>query len=130
MIVSISMIAKIDQSNLLDKFDSAHFAIDLLQQRDVSELAARGPGGLGLGHPLAYISLGEQTQVRLDLVVELLIRFAVSEQSSKPRRQRAQMMDHLYPWPSSFNSRPITPAIRSQFSVSSASCLRPLFVIE
>jgi hypothetical protein len=46
------------------------------------------------------------------------------------KRQFTQIMDHLYSWPSSFNRRPITPAIRSRFSVSRASCFRPLFVIE
>ena len=44
--------------------------------------------------------------------------------------RRLKRGQQIYPWPSSFNSRPITPAIRSQFSVSSVSCLRPLFVIE
>src|SRR5262249_17632088 len=114
----------------IDKSDSTHLAVYLLQQCDVSELASGGPSGLGLGHPLVDISLGEQAHVRLDLIVELLIRSAISEQSPKSRHKDAQIMDHLYPWPSNFNSRPITPAIRSQFSVSSASCLRPLFVIE
>src|SRR5262249_7926617 len=112
------------------KSDSTHLAVRLLQQCDVSEPAACGPSGLGLGHPLADISLGGQAQVRLDLLVELWVRFAISEQSPKPVRQGAQIMDHLYSWPSSFNRRPITPAIRSQFSVSRASCFRPLFVIE
>src|SRR6266542_3019385 len=98
--------------------------MSLLQQCQVSELAARDPQGLGLGHSLADISLGEQTQVSLDLVVELSIHSAISEQSSKSRREGAQIVSHLSSWPSSFNRRPITPAIRSQFSVSSASCLR------
>ena len=68
--------------------------------------------------------------MRLDLLVEFPIRSAVPEQSSKFRREGAQIMGHLYPWPSNFNSRPITPAIGSQSSVSRAGCLRPLFVIE
>src|SRR5262245_39091307 len=70
--------------------------MSLLQQCHVSELAARGPKGLGLGHTLAHISLGERAQVRLDLVVELLIRSSISEQSPKSRHQDAQIMDHLY----------------------------------
>jgi hypothetical protein len=69
-------------------------------------------------------------QARLDLVVELSLRPAISEQSPKFRRQRAQVMDNLYFCPSKLNSRPITSAIRSQFSVSRVSCLPPLFVIE
>src|SRR5262245_4702751 len=114
----------------IDKSDSTHIAMSLLQQSDVSELAARGPSRLCLTHSLAEISLGEQAQVSLDLVVELSIRSAISEQSPKSGRQFTQIMDHLYSWPSSFNSRPIAPAIRSQFPVSCASCFGPLFVIE
>src|SRR6266508_1600545 len=114
----------------IDDSESTHLAIHLLQQCHVSELAARGPSGLDLGHPLADISLGEQAQMRLDLVVELSIRLTISEQSSKSRYQGAQIVGHFYSWPSSLGTRPITPEIRSQFSVSSASCFRPLFVIE
>src|SRR5262245_33610005 len=102
----------------------------LLEQCDVSELSAGGAGGLGLGHPLADISLSEHAHVRLDLVAEFSVCSAIPEQSPKFRRQGAQIVGHLYSWPSSLNRRPITPAIRSQFSVSRASCFRPLFVIE
>ncbi len=49
----------------------------LLEQRDVPELAAGGLSSLGLGQALADISLGEQTKVRLDLVVDPRI-FAAS----------------------------------------------------
>jgi hypothetical protein len=70
--------------------------MSLLQQSDVSELASRGPSRLSLTHSLADISLGEQAQVSLDLVVELSIRSAISEQSSKFRRQGAQIVGHLY----------------------------------
>ena len=66
--------------------------------------AARGPGGFGLGHPLADITFGEQAQVRLDLVVELRIRAAICEQSSNFRRQDAQIVSH---------SAPIPPGTRS-----------------
>jgi hypothetical protein len=114
----------------LDKSDSTHIAAPLLEQRDVSELASGGLGGLILGHPLANISFGEQAQMRLDLLVEIPLHSAISEQFAKFRRQGAQIVGHLYSWPSSLNRRPITPAIRSQFSVSRASCFRPLFVIE
>jgi hypothetical protein len=110
--------------------DPTHLAVLLPQQSDVAELAARGSGGLGFTHALANISLGEQAQMRLDLVVEFLVSFATSEQSPESSRQRAQIVGHLYSCPSSLNRRPITPAIRSQFSVSRASCLRPLLVIE
>jgi hypothetical protein len=43
-----------------------YLAMRLLQQCHVPELAPGGPSGLGLGHPLADISLGEQAQARLD----------------------------------------------------------------
>jgi hypothetical protein len=87
--------------------------MSLLQQSDVSELASRGPSRLSLTHSLAEISLGEQAQMSLDLVVELSIRSAIPEQPTNPCNQRAQIMDHLYYWPSNLKSRPITPAIRS-----------------
>jgi len=80
----------------LDKSYSAHIVMSLLEQCDVSQLAARGPGGIVLGHPLADLSLGEQAQVRLDLVVEISIRSAISEQSSKSCCQGAQIVGHLY----------------------------------
>jgi hypothetical protein len=63
----------------LDESDSTHLAIYLLRQCDVSELPAGGPSRLVLTHPLADIPLGEQTQVRLDLVVEISFRSAASE---------------------------------------------------
>jgi hypothetical protein len=69
----------------------------LLQQCDVSELSAGGPIGLGLGHSLDDISLGEQSQVRLDLVAKLSLSSAISEQSPKSRHKDAQIMDHLPP---------------------------------
>jgi hypothetical protein len=34
--------------------------------------------------------------VRLDLVIEFLVRFTISEQFPKPRRQGAKIIDHLY----------------------------------
>src|SRR5262245_63658525 len=80
----------------LDESDSTHLAMFLPQRRDVSELAACGPNGLGLGHPLTGISLGEQTQMRLYLVVELSVCSSISEQSPKSRSEGAQIMDHLY----------------------------------
>jgi hypothetical protein len=52
-----------------------------------------------MAHPLANVSLNEKAKVSLDLVVEFLIRPTISEQSSKPRRQSAQIIDHLYPLP-------------------------------
>jgi hypothetical protein len=53
-----------------------------LQQCEVPELEVSGPSGLGFGHPLANISLDEQAHMSLDLVVELSIRSAISEQPS------------------------------------------------
>jgi len=38
--------------------------------------------------------------------------------------------DDHYHWPSICSTRPITPDIRSQSSVSFANCFRPFFVIE
>jgi hypothetical protein len=71
----------------------------LLKQCHVSELAARGPRRRFISHPLADVSLSEQAQMRLDLVVEFLTRSTISDQSSKSRRQSAQIIDHLYPLP-------------------------------
>jgi hypothetical protein len=68
----------------------------LLEQRDVSELAPSSPAGLVITHPLADISLGEQAQVRLDLLVEFSIGPAISEQSPKSRHDGAKIIDDLY----------------------------------
>jgi hypothetical protein len=115
----------------IDESNSTYLAMRLLQQCDVSELAARGTNGLSLGHPLTDISLGEQAQVRLDLVVELEFRSSISEQPPKPRHHGAHKMDHyLYSWPSSLNRRPAPRRFAPNSAVSRASCFRPLFVIE
>jgi hypothetical protein len=63
----------------LDKPDSSHLAIGLLEQCHVSELTARGASGLCLGHPQADISLCQQAQMRLDLVIEFPVRSSLSQ---------------------------------------------------
>ena len=88
-------------SERFDKSDSTHFAARLLEQRDVFELASGRPGLLRIR------PLDKQAQVRLDLVVELLIRSVISEQSPKS-------MDYLL-----LSHQPQDyPGIRSQISVS------------
>src|SRR6266542_879100 len=94
----------------------------LLEQRDVPELAAGGLSSLGLGQALADISLGEQTKVRLDLVVEFSIRSLIPEQSSNFRRQRARIMDHLYLLP--FCHRIVLSVIRGGWTVMDQSLSR------
>jgi hypothetical protein len=63
---------------------------------------------------LADISIGEQAQVRFNLVVEFSIRSVISEQSPDSRRQRAKIMDHLYPLP--FSLKRTLSVIESSFA--------------
>src|SRR5262245_38140449 len=80
----------------IDESDSTHLVSCLLQQGDISKLAASRPGGLSFGHPLANISLGEQPQVRLNFIIEFLVCFTTSEQSPNPCHEGAKIIDHLY----------------------------------
>ena len=66
--------------------------------------------------------------MRLQFLFELAITLAFPEQSLQFGKEDAQHPVH--PCFSSRRTRPITPAMRSQFSVSTASCFMPTLVIE
>ena len=77
--------------------------------------------------------LGEQVQVRLQLLIEILIELAPAKQGLYPREELGQ---HRFPYAFLLdrldkpNRRAITPDMRPQFCASAASCLRPAAVIE
>ena len=85
-----------DRPFLWRKRDGAFRPISWRAAADSTRRLARGLGSLSLSHSLADISHGQHVQMSLDLVVELQLRSSISEQSSKPRRQGAQIVDHLY----------------------------------
>ena len=74
--------------------------------------------------------LGQQLKMRLRLQVELRIRLFLSEEAAYSGHQSKNPGSHGYFCASKRKTRPITPEIRSQFSVSTASCFRPCRVIE
>ena len=79
--------------------------------------------------PSPPIALRQQSDVFLDLVLELEVAPFIANRATDPRPQFSQPADHDFSL-ANRSTRPITPEIRSQSSVSFASCFRPLFVIE
>jgi hypothetical protein len=67
--------------------------------------------------------------VFLDLALKLQVVRLIANRPADPRPQSQKPADHDF-WLGSRSTRPITPEISSQSSVSFASCFRPLFVIE
>src|SRR5262249_2297710 len=110
-----------------DPRDSLHVSSVLLQSGGVAELPARGEFGLIGGHSLTLVALRQQAQVRANFIAELAIRLA-THQSCEAGHPKPEPRDHF--WPSRLNTRPITPEMRFQFSVSRANCFCPFFVME
>src|ERR1700679_3416844 len=102
----------------------------LFQQGRITKLAASGVGCFSSGHSLADETFCEQFDVRLDFVAELTVLFSLAEEPAKSRQGEANRGEHDYFCSSMRRTRPMTPGIRSQFSVSIVSRFSPRFVIE
>src|SRR5580704_1757593 len=105
-------------------------AMPLAQQGGIAKLTAGHLGGLFQGHALTKITLGEQLQMRLQLIVKLAMDPGLRKQGLQFCNQDAQPAAGAHPCLSSRKTRPITPDMRSQFSLSTANCFRPRLVME
>jgi hypothetical protein len=99
----------------LDPSPSTEVCALLHQGTNVSELATGRDSGLVRRQALAHEPLSQQRQVGLHLFVEIGI-------GPSPTHHRCSL-------PASFKTRLMTPAIRSQLSVSCISCRRPRLVM-
>ena len=113
----------------LDGWEHLHVPPVFLYQCGVAELPPRCEHGGFRRHALPPIALRQQSDVFLDLVLKLEVALFIANRATDPRPQFPQPTDHDFSL-ANRSTRPITPEIRSQSSVSFASCFRPLFVIE
>src|SRR5207253_1017473 len=81
-------------------------------------------------HALPAIPLRQQSDVFFQLRLELQVARLVANRVPHSRPQLTKPSHDHCLYPSSRSRRSITPEIRSQSSVSLASCFKPLFVIE
>src|ERR1700722_20753862 len=102
----------------------------LLQQSRITKLAAGGVGCFSSRHSLADEPLCKQFDVRLHFFAELTVRLSLAEEPAKSRQGAANRGEHDYFCPSMRRTRPMTPEIRSQFSVSIVSPFSPRFFLE
>ena len=102
----------------------------LLQQSSITKLAPSPVGSFCSRHSLMNKPLREQFDVRLQFIAELVVRFSLAEEPAKSRNRTTNPGEHDYFSPSRRRTRPMTPEIRSQFSVSIANCFSPRLVIE
>ncbi len=72
----------------------------------------------------------QQSDMFFHLGFKLQIAKLAAKRTTHPLAHLPEPSRDHYLWPSSRNTRPITPEIRSQSSVSFANCFRPLFVME
>lgn len=108
----------------------ARFPMPLSEQCRVAELAAsRRPGILRI-HPLPNEFVRQQLKMRLRFQVKFRIGLLLSKKAANAGHKSKNPCIHRYFFASRRKTRPITPEIRSQFSVSTASCVRPRLVIE
>src|SRR5258708_3598469 len=102
----------------------------LPQQCRVAELTARGCTCIFRIHSLPNELLRQQLKMRLHLPVKFGVRLFPSEKTAYSGHKSKNRGSHGHFSASKRKTRPITPEIRSQFSVSIASCVRPRLVIE
>src|SRR5215472_546250 len=100
-----------------------------MQQGRVAELPPGSQRGVFRTHALPDISFDEQVEMFLDFGVEFQIARSRTEHSTNSLHQIADEAHDNYLWPSNRRTRPMTPEIRSQSSVSRASCFRPCRVM-
>ena len=108
----------------------ARLQLPFAQYGRVAELTARCKSGIVRRHPLPQKSIGQHSQVFLHFIIELPIGFLQRQQPRDLCKKGMKRSHHRQPCLSSRNTRPITPEMRSQFSVSRASCFRPDRVME
>ena len=102
-----------------------HSPAILPEESGVAKLPARGTRSFIRQHSLPRVPFGKERDVSCDFVVEIKIAVPLKEAAQLPN----DSVEHRYFSGTSWSTRPITPAIRSQFSVSRASCRRPVRVI-
>src|SRR5215831_11807994 len=101
----------------------------LLRLIDSAETPAGGLPCFRRRHPAAQIVLLEHFEVAADFVIEVVRRVALPAEKAEQAGEQFENVSHHSASPDSpRSSLAITPAIRSQSSASTASCLRPALV--
>src|SRR5438552_1624592 len=90
----------------------------------------RQAAGLLVLHPASLVVFSEHRHVRFEFFREVAIEGLASKESADSSDHAPDCGEHRYLRSPRSNNRPMTPEMRSQFSVSAASCFRPAFVIE
>ncbi len=113
------------------RFDEGQAAVVVLLFLDLhrsSESHDGGPACFVRRHAAADVVGDQHLQVRVDLAIEVVVLRARAEGAADARDGGPEPAAHGYR-SDIRSSRPITPAMRPQFAVSSASCRRPARVI-
>jgi hypothetical protein len=96
----------------------------------ISKLASRRSSGVVGLYALEDEAVRQHLDMQLDFVFEFVAGPSPVKEPPKPCREQANPDRHGYFSPCRLSTRAMMPENRSQFSVSTASCLRPLLVIE
>ena len=108
--------------NRVDAGQTARRSMLFRERRHASQLQAGG-AARGVGRqPAADIFIGEHRQVRCQLLVEVAVESIRRKERAQTGSRVHQSRPGGHPFlPSRSNSRPITPAMRSQLRVSATS---------
>ena len=93
----------------------------LLQQRDITQVAARRPPSLVVGQPVGEAFICFLRQMELQLLAEIVFLAPPLQ----PPRELAKERGHRSSWSAGFSSNPMARANASHFDCSLASCFRP-----
>src|SRR5207302_7808949 len=120
-------VSQVEPENV-EPLEPARLALLLLCLLHSSKPDERLAAGLFGGHALLEVILNRNLQMRGHLHVEFPIYLRVRKRGAQTLKYKFHAI-HLCP-PSIASTRPITSERRCQYAASSASCLRPFFVIE
>ena len=104
--------------------------VALSQQSGIPKLALCRSFSITGFHTLKNEALFQHLDVELDLIFQFAPGSPLLKQCPKLCHENAYPAGHSYRSPCKLSTRAMTPEIRSQLSVSIASCFRPALVIE
>jgi hypothetical protein len=114
-----------------DELQAANSAVSFTKLGGCSELQQSFPPRRFRCDTEAHLFFFQHGQMHCYLGLEITVLRTCPEDCTDTRYELMNMGPHpVYPFAAESSRRPITPEIRSQFSVSDLSCLRPAFVIE
>ncbi len=92
--------------------------------RDAAEFAARGEPRLGVRQAAPAVLVGEQLEVRLQLLAQLVLATPAAQRPEQPGEQHAQARHD-----SGSRRRLTIDTVRAQSCASASSCFRPAAVM-